>query len=386
MCSVFTLNPVSTTSLCCAACGDTKPGEFEHDCAEEGVFLSAREECPFCANAISLSPHLVEAAPELDWRRTAPEVRIQGDRPASDRSSSAMTASPPETAAPSLAVRMERVVRKLLVPTIAVVIVIALAVSFGARYTFSKRIAKALSERRFVPPDENSAYDTYMAEAKKNPGSAELATAVGMIVKQLQPEADRHLRNFYNESSMDLSWTRLERYYSFLATLVPNDVSYKARQAYAEGQRHLHEGRDHRAAFESYSRALAYDSTFVLAINGIAKLYMQKNSPFHDEEEAVRHYEQAVAADPAFTWAAKNLGEYYMQHEQWLRAEDYMSRALKTSPSRPSILSALGRIAYRRKKYPEAIDYYTRAIQYSSDPDDVRRYSNSLRQIQEAMR
>ena len=373
-CSVFTLGPAATAALRCAGCGAARTAEQLHSCPEVGMFSSAREECPFCAEPIAPVPHAVEAPRAESVPRPKPVPRgvpnIGFEAPV----------PPPAVVAPSRPSRS-----KPLLALAALAIVLAL-IAVSSIDTFPRKVERALAARRYFPPAESSVYDIYTAEAQANPGSPAVTAAAQKIVAQLGAEADQHLQTFYRDSRVDLGWPELERYYGFLSTLAPDDAGYKAKHAYAEGQRRLLDERNHRAAFDCYRRALSHDSRFVLALNGIAKLYIQESSPFHDEEEGRRRYEEAAAADPNFTWALKNLGEYYMQREEWSRADDYMRRALQTSPSRPSILSALGRISYRRNRPREALEYYQRAVQHASNADDIRRYNASIAQIREELR
>ncbi|HWJ41173.1 MAG TPA: hypothetical protein VNT29_08570, partial [Candidatus Limnocylindrales bacterium] len=249
---------------------------------------------------------------------------------------------------------------------------------------FSARIDRALAASRYFSADQNSVYDIYTAEATKHPDSTEVKAAAAKIVAKLAPESDEQLSSFYRDSDAK-DWSNLARSYGFLEVLTPADNAVKTKHAYAEGQRLLVEDHDYAKAFDSFRRALSFDSRFVLAINGIAKVYIQDSSPLHNEAAAVQSYQDAMAADPNFTWAPKNLGEFYMQKEQWQTADLYMGRALQTSPQRPSILAALGRIAFNRRNYKAAQDYYLRAIQVAKKPEDIKKYNHALEQIREKL-
>lgn len=377
-CSVFTLGSAATSRMRCGGCGEVRMAEQIHFCGEVGLFSSSREECPFCTQPVAPVLHVIEPAnPPRANKPVAVRATIVEPAPPPAEAAEVVSTS---TGAPAPA---SRVALWWGLGALAAAIVLVVMSSAGS---FLKKLDRALDAGHYFAPAGESVYDIYMAEANANPASATVAAAAKKIVAKLGPEADRNLRAFYKDSRMDLGWKALERYYGFLATLAPNDVAYKVRNSYAEGQRHLLDERDYRAAYKCYRRALAYDGSFVLALNGIAKLYMQDSSPFHDEREAVRFYEQATAADPNFTWALKNLGEYYLQREDWPRAESYMNRALETSPNRPSILAALGRISYRRRHFAAARDYYTRARQYASSADEARRYDAALAEVGERLR
>jgi tetratricopeptide (TPR) repeat protein len=380
-CSVFTLTPNGVASIGCAGCGSVRQSEQVHRCPEVGSFTTARAECPFCLDAlVPLGPTEV-SLPEIVRQTSAAKPVISDTKQPADIGGPANSPSAPDDLQlPDTLIR-----RRSRIP---LYVVIALLLIGGLLYfslnDFGSRIDRALAAHRYFPPDQDSVYDIYTTEAAKHPDSVQVKAAATKIIAKLAPEADAQLASFYRDSDPK-NWTTLARSYGFLEVLSPADIALKTKHAYAEGQRLLVDDHDYIKAFDSFRRALSFDGRFVLAINGIAKVYIQDSSPLRDETAAVRSYEEAMAADPNFTWAPKNLGEFYMQKEQWERAEYYMSRALQASPTRPSILAALGRIAFNRHNYISAQDYYLRAIRVATKPEDLKKYNHALQQIRERL-
>jgi len=379
-CSVFTLPPDGVLSVACAGCGAIRQNEQLHRCDEGGDFVSSRAECPFCLDAIVAARPFEVAPLAVPRPRAKPKPQPVVSAPTPE-------AAPAQPIAPELPHERQTPGTKTSLIAAAVLIVLAIVAAsvYFSLDTFTSRIDKALAAHRYFPPDADSVYDIYTAEATKHPESAEVKAAAAKIAATLGPEADAQLASFYKDSEMKFRWSELARDYAFLETLNPADRTVKAKHLYGEGQRALLEQHDFRVAYGDFTNALSADERFVLAVNGIAKLYIQESSPFHDDAAAVRWYERAISTDPNFTWAAKNLGEYYMHREQWDRAEYYMSHALLTSPGRSSILGALGRIAFNRRHYAEARDYYSRALQSAKNPDEIRRYNHALQQVREKL-
>jgi tetratricopeptide (TPR) repeat protein len=380
-CSVFTLTPNGVAAIACGGCGAIRPNEQVHHCREAGLFVTARPECPFCLEQLTPSGP-VEVPPPAPPNTVTPaatpqaqQTYIQGPalvRPVTTHEQ--IPVSPPPRPRP---------------PMRFVVVGVLLAVAIGVMLyksvnNFGARIDRALAARHYLPPAQDSVYEIYKAEAAKHPDSDEVRKAASKIVGQLAPETDEHLASFYRDSDAQ-DWNQLAQAYQFLELLLPADVAMKAKHAYAEGQRLL-VGHSFREAFDNFRRALSFDSKFVLAVNGMAKVYIQDGSPMHDEAAAIQMYQQAMATDPNFTWAPKNLGEYYMQKGQWPTADYFMSAALKTSPERASILAALGRIAYNRHNYLAARDYYQHALRVAKTPQDAQRYNRALDQIREKIK
>jgi tetratricopeptide (TPR) repeat protein/tRNA A-37 threonylcarbamoyl transferase component Bud32 len=256
-------------------------------------------------------------------------------------------------------------------------------VAYEKVYSFDARLDKALvSDRIFSPPGDCVA-DLYAAEKARNPRSEALAKAIPKIKAKLAPVGDEAFRRWYVDSD-SVDWGQLEKIYALLEELDGGDSTVRARRYYASGQISL-QNQNHQQALSHYNEALRHDPNFVLAVNGIAKVYIQDTSPLKNEPLAVQYYQRATTMDPRFTWAFKNLGEYYMRREEWSAAEYYMQQALATSTERPSILRALARIYFNMADYPRALEYNQRFVRVERDPDAIVKANVAIAQIQQKL-
>lgn len=389
-CSVISLSlKDGNTPVACPGCFAQDGHATEHDCEEVGSFSTSRAECPFCKNDLvrkTPEPPVVTATAAVPAvpliAPTGGKVTIKGAQPDPQPAIAPQLVVGPATS--TTPVPQYSTHARVIAAAAVVVIAVLLYVMFGPR-SFDGRIDKALAEKLYFAPPDDSVYDIYTEEAKKNPGSEEVRAAGTKIRAALEPTARAEVDRFYRDSATDLKWDELERYYAFLSVLAPDTRDIQVRLAYAEGQRKLNKDLDHRGALDAYLRALRLDAKFALALNGIAKVYVQDSSPLRDEAMAVHYYQQASAVDPNFTWPLKNLGEYHMRRAEWDAADGYMSRALTTSPERPSILMSLGRIRFNQGRYREARDYYTRARPRVASPEDLRRIDSALEQIRQRL-
>ncbi|HEX6096675.1 MAG TPA: tetratricopeptide repeat protein [Thermoanaerobaculia bacterium] len=394
-CSVISLSlKEGNVPVVCPGCFAQDGQPLEHDCVEAGRFLTSRSECPFCkSDLVSLTPNPSVVAATADAAAVPPVAppasepatrRIKGARPdprsAVQPQPVIVSAPVPAPAVPSTNHTRVRVI----IAMVGVAVAALLYAILGPR-SFPQRIDEALAGRRYFAPPGQSVYDIYIEEAKNNPGSEQVRAAGTKIRAALEPAAQAEIDRFYRDSVTELKWDELERYYAFLSALAPESRDIQVRLAYAEGQRKLSKDRDHRGALDAYWRALRLDPKFALALNGIAKVYVQDSSPLRDEAMAVHYYQRASEADPSFTWPLKNLGEYHMRRGEWEIADTYMSRALTTSPERPSILMSLGRIRFNQQRYRDARDYYTRARPRVTSGDDLRRIDSALEQIRQKL-
>ena len=190
---------------------------------------------------------------------------------------------------------------------------------------------------------------------------------------------DAAFRRWYADSE-GVDWSETEKIYAFLHEVRPDDRLTHVRHEYALGTLRLL-NQVHSEALKHFNQALQLDPNFTLAINGIAKIYLQDSSPLKNEALGVEFYRRASATDPNFTWAWKNLGEYYMRKDDWFAAEQCMLKALATSPNRPSILRSLGRIYYNMERYEQALDYNRRFLAVATDPDAIAKANSAINEI-----
>lgn len=249
---------------------------------------------------------------------------------------------------------------------------------------FSVRVEKALAAGRIFAPPGDNVVDLWTAEQARNPGSADLATAAARIQATLVPKGEDAFVRWYRDSDDKVDWDEQARLYAFLSRLNPTEATFKIRSLYAAGQKE-YRASSFAAAIAAYQSAIGIDPCYVLALNGVGKVYVRKDSPFLDLPTAVQYYERAVRCDAAFTWAHFNLGSHYMSQGQWQYAERHMLDALRTSPKRASILRALGRISYNLERYSAALQYYQDSLRTESDPLEIARAHRSIEQIQQRL-
>jgi len=268
-------------------------------------------------------------------------------------------------------------------PLVVVALAATAIVMYMRVYSFNARIDSALAENHLFSPPGSSVADIYAAKKASSPSSADLQTAAVKIRAKLAPIGDELLHKWYIDSE-GVDWDYTEKVYGFLQEVTPNDPAIKVRHEYVAAQIKL-QNRDYAGALNLYQQSLAGDPRFVLALNGIAKVYIQDGSPLKNEAVAVDYYNRVIQTDPNFTWAYKNISEYYMRKYNWLQAEAYMQRALSTSPQRPSILRSLARIYFNLNRWPEALDYNERYLKVSTDPDGISKAQAAIQQIRQKL-
>jgi tetratricopeptide (TPR) repeat protein len=262
---------------------------------------------------------------------------------------------------------------------LALVVIVVSVVVYKKMYSFDARIDRALAAGHIFSPPGECAVDVYAAAKANSPMAPEVQAAGEKIAAMIAPMGDDAFRRWYLDSE-GVDWDQTEKIYAFLQEVKPGDNATRVRHEYALGTVRLN-NQNHADALNHFTQALQLDSSFTLAVNGIAKIYLQDTSPLKNEVLGVQFCQRAVAMDPKFTWALKNLGDFYVRKEDWRSAEEPMLKALATSPNRPSILRALGRIYYGLKLYPQALDYDQRFLQVSKDPDAIARANNAIAEI-----
>ncbi len=234
-------------------------------------------------------------------------------------------------------------------------------------FSLTARMQQALDRNNIYAPAGASLYDLYTKERATNPSSSVLAEFKPKIRDKIEPVAEDAFARWYKDSDDSLNWESLQRTYEFLAVMFPENAKYTARKLYAMAQQAIN-ARDYAKAIASYEEALKLDPQWVLALNGLGKVYMIDNAPMKNDNTGMGYYVLACAADSKFTWAPKNLGDYYLRKDDYRRAESYLLLALATSPERPSILRSLGFICRKTNRATDAIAYYTKSMTFEKDP------------------
>jgi tetratricopeptide (TPR) repeat protein len=284
-----------------------------------------------------------------------------------------------ETAPVSAAAPVKSTTKLVGAAALALVVIVAGVILYKKMYSFDARLDRALAAGHLFQPPGTCAVDLYAAAKAKSPASSDVRAAGERIAVVIAPMGDEAFRKWYVDSE-GVDWDQTEKIFAFLLEVRPVEVATRVRHEYALGTVRLN-AQDHGVALNHFTQALQLDPSFTLATNGIAKIYLQDSSPLKNEALGVEFYQRAIAMDPKFTWALKNLGEFYMRKDDWHAAEVCMLRALNTSPNRPSILRALGRIYYNMERYPEALDYNQRFLSLSKDPDAIARANRAIEEI-----
>jgi tetratricopeptide (TPR) repeat protein len=248
---------------------------------------------------------------------------------------------------------------------------------FGYDYFIVKRgfigkIDSALADGRYFAPPGDNVEEIYRAKEANSPDSRELKEAANKIMVKFGQEGDTAFQNFYNESD-DTGWDNVVKIYAFLIEIMPEDNEILARAAFSKAHEIIR-GRgesNYSEALSLYQKALQLKPNWVIAINGIAKGYVRKDSPYYNKNKAINWYNRACEADPNFPWAYTNIAAIYSEDRQWEMAEQFLLNALNLKRNRPSILADLGNVCEKQNKKQEAINYYQEALKYEENPEKI---------------
>lgn len=238
--------------------------------------------------------------------------------------------------------------------------------------TFMDKIDRALTENRFFSPAGDNVVDIYKTKRTESPGSPDLKEAAAKIKTKFEQIGNAAFQKLYAESD-DTEWDNVINIYNFMSELEPENQETQARMEFAKAHGAIKRGKrdDFIDALARYQKALQLKPNWVLAINGVAKVYVRKNSPYYNKIEALNWYNRACDADPNFPWAYTNLAALYSENQQWDMAEQALQKALNLKKDRPSIFIELGALCEKQNKKAEAIKYYQEAMKYEKNPDKV---------------
>jgi len=242
------------------------------------------------------------------------------------------------------------------------------------------RLDKALVQNQIYSPPGDCVVDIYSAEKAKKPGNPELAEAAGKIRSKIEPSIADAFQRWTKDSDSTVSWDEEEKACSFLNSLFPEDKSIGAKCAYSKAQKSI-AAKQYGQARDLYNQALILQPNWALALNGLGKVYMREDSPFHDESTAINLYQRAIQADPGFTWAFMNIGLYYRLKGDAQQGKDWLIKALATYPNKGSILKAVGDACSDLRDYRSALDYYQKALPQETDPANQEKIRASIQKV-----
>lgn len=237
---------------------------------------------------------------------------------------------------------------------------------------FMGKIDRALAENRLFTPAGDNIVDIYRAKKAESPDSADIKEAAVKIKAKFDQIGDTAFQKLYAESD-DAEWDNVVNIYSFLNELDPANQDTQAKMEFAKAHGIIRRGKrdDFIDALARYQKALQLKPNWVFAINGIAKVYVRKNSPYYNKIEALNWYNRACEADPNFPWAYTNIAAIYSEDRQWDMAEQALIKALNLKKDRSSILIELGAICEKQNKKQDAKNYYQEALKYEKNTEKV---------------
>jgi len=233
---------------------------------------------------------------------------------------------------------------------------------------FLNKIDKAINEKKYYSPPNENVWDYLNEKRNEQPESPEILTAIKLIEKKLLPVGDEAINRLYLKSD-DTGWDETVNVFKLLHEVIPDDNDIYAKTEFSQAHQIIKRksGVNYYVAFDKYKKALELKPDWVLALNGIAKIYIRKDSPFYDKEQALFWYGKVCAVDQNFPWAYTNIAAIYMEDEIWYKAEQSLLQALKIKKDSPSIYTDLGKVYEQQKKYAEALDCYRKAMGYETD-------------------
>jgi hypothetical protein len=218
---------------------------------------------------------------------------------------------------------------------------------------FKEKLDRALTSDQFFCTGGDCVEALYDAEAKSSPGSSALAEAATKIRTRLDPVGDDAIQRYYAESDTTVDWDYINRVYGLLKKIAPDNKEYAARYAYSLGLVNL-KNKSYQTAVTNFQEALRNHPDWVMAYNGLGRVYVQDEWTGRDESKTVEYYRKACDLDTNFTWGCRNLGAYYMKINNWSEAETYMGKALQRSPGRDTIWKTMAKICPKVSKYQDS--------------------------------
>jgi hypothetical protein len=218
---------------------------------------------------------------------------------------------------------------------------------------FKEKFDHALAANQFFAPSGDCVSDLYDAEAARSPNSSALKDAAAQIRTRLDPVGDDAIKHYYAEGGDTMDWDYIVKVYGLLKKVAPENQEYSARYAYSLGLVNLLKNKSYSTAVSNFQEALRYHPNWVLAYNGLGRVYVRDEWSGRDYSKTVEYYSKACDLDANFTWGCRNLGAYYMKVNNWPDAETYMSKALQRSPGRDTILKEMAKICPKVSKHQD---------------------------------
>jgi tetratricopeptide (TPR) repeat protein len=270
------------------------------------------------------------------------------------------------------------------VVTAIIILAIGYFVYTNLTSDFLSKIDRALAEKRYLSPPGNSVADFYRAKKAKDPNSPELKDAVSRIRQKLEPIGDAAFQQLYSDS-IDTDWDNTVNIYKLLNAILPDDRDMAAKAEFCQAHQIIKgkKKKNYVDALARYEKALELKPNWVFAINGIAKVYVRKDSPYYNKEEALNWYRKVSETDPNFPWAYTNIAAIHMEDKQWDMAEQALLSALRLKNNSPSIFTELGKACEKQQKTQDAQNYYQEAMKYERDSEKIAWLQKKISAIQQ---
>lgn len=164
-------------------------------------------------------------------------------------------------------------------------------------------------------------------------------------------------------------YTRLSQWDKAIASLdaiKPDQDIPIAEEAALLKSRILLETEDEKAAFNSLNDSLI-KLPFSKALHYEVAMLAER---LDDVKTAEFHLKKAIEIDPRFANAYNSLGYTLLERTKRIReAEKYINQAYALEPKNPYILDSKGWLAFKQKKYKQAIGYLQEALELQKELD-----------------
>jgi tetratricopeptide (TPR) repeat protein len=250
---------------------------------------------------------------------------------------------------------------------------------FFSQSNIAKKIDSALKNGNYFSPPGDNVEEIYRALYAKSPNSSKTKDAAKQIFVNFSKEGDAAFAKLYADSD-DSGWDVTVKMYAFLNEIMPGDKEIMARSEFSLAHSIIRSMNvsEFSSALKHYERALDLKQNWVFPINGIAKIYVLKNSPYYNRELALNWYNRVCGVDPNFPWAYSNIAAIYSEEYKWPLAEEALLKAVKIKSNRSSFYKDLGIICEKQQKLVEAKNYYQNALKFEKNSEMISWLQNKI--------
>lgn len=100
-------------------------------------------------------------------------------------------------------------------------------------------------------------------------------------------------------------------------------------------------------------------------------------------DKAEEHYKAALRFSPEYPAAWINYTYFLNMQERFDELIDHLNKALNVKGvSKSFVYNEFGAVAEMRGEYESAIDYYKKAIRFSQNDENIKRYEQSIERVE----